>query len=91
MTLKAKAKLAPKGPSPQRVSPFLTPLQLQLPPSRTRLVPQATTQSPMKTKLFLADLRVLKRNIPAFSLRIREFSPKVEDRPIFPARFNALI
>jgi hypothetical protein len=42
MTLKAKAKLAPKGPSPQRVSPFLTPLLLQSPPSRIRLVPQVT-------------------------------------------------
>jgi hypothetical protein len=91
MMVKAKAKLASEGPSTQRVSPFWSPLLLQSPPSRTGLAPQATTQSPLRTKLFLADLRVLKRNIPAFSLRIREFSPKVEDRPIFPARFNALI
>jgi hypothetical protein len=45
----------------------------------------------LKTKLFLATLRVLKRNVSAFFLRIREFSPKLEGRPIFPTRFNALI
>jgi hypothetical protein len=45
----------------------------------------------MKTKIFLATLRVLKRNIPAFSLRNGEFSPKLEGRPIFPTRFKALI
>jgi hypothetical protein len=36
-------------------------------------------------------LRVLKRNVSAFSLRICEISPKLEGRPIFPTRFNALI
>jgi hypothetical protein len=45
----------------------------------------------LKTKSFLATLRVFKRNIPAFLLRIREFSPKLEGRLIFPTRFNALI
>jgi hypothetical protein len=45
----------------------------------------------LKTKLFLETLRVLKRNVPAFSLRIRELSPRLEGRPIFPTRFNALI
>jgi hypothetical protein len=39
----------------------------------------------------MATLRVLKRNIPAFFLRIREFSPKLEGKPIFQTRFNALI
>ena len=34
---------------------------------------------------------MIKRNIPAFSLLSREFSPKLEGRPIFPTRFNALI
>ncbi len=77
MAVKAKAKLASEGSSPQRVSPSWSPLLLQSPHSRTGLAPQATTSSRLKTKLFLATLRVLKRNIPAFSLRIREFSPKL--------------
>jgi hypothetical protein len=38
-----KAKLASEGPSPQRVSPFWSPLLLQSLPSRTGLSPQATT------------------------------------------------
>ena len=42
MMVKAKAKLASEGPSPQRVSPFWFPLLLQSPPSRTWLAPQAT-------------------------------------------------
>jgi hypothetical protein len=75
----------------QRVPPFRFPFLLQSPTSRTWLEPQATPYSPLKTKLFLASLRVLKRNIPAFSLQIREFSPKLEGRPISPIRFNALI
>ena len=91
MMVKAWVKLASEGPSPQRVSPSWSPLLLQSPPSRTRLAPQATTQSPLKTKRFLADLRVLKWNVSAFFLRIREFSPKLEGRRIFPTRFNALI
>jgi hypothetical protein len=45
----------------------------------------------LKTKFSLATLMVLKRNVSAFSLRIPEFSPKLEGRPIFPTRFNALI
>jgi hypothetical protein len=45
----------------------------------------------LKTKLFLATLRVLKRNITAFSLQIPGFSPKLEGRPIFATRFNVLI
>jgi hypothetical protein len=45
----------------------------------------------LKTKLFLATLRVLKRNVPAFFLLSREFPPKLEGRPIFPTRFNAFI
>ena len=36
-------------------------------------------------------LMVQRRNGRAFSLRIEGFSPKLEGRPIFPARFNALI
>jgi hypothetical protein len=45
----------------------------------------------LKTRLFLATLRGLKQNIPAFSIQIREFSPRLEGRLIFPRRFNAFV
>jgi len=41
--------------------------------------------------LFLTALRVLKRDVSAFFLPSPELSPKLEGRPIFPTRFNAMI
>ena len=67
--------------------PFAAPVAIQ--PSRVSAPGDHLT--PLKTKLFRLDLRVLKRNVLVFSLRIFKFSPKLEGRPIFPTRFNALI
>jgi hypothetical protein len=58
-------------------------------PNRLRSPDQSL--NPLENKAFLATLRVLKRNVAAFFLRTGEFSPKLEGRPIFPTRFNALI